>query len=404
MTTILSGTPVQTRNAVRWAGSGRSTDPDSSAAGAAATDAALDGRVANLLVVYCSVNRDLPAMLEAISSRAAADTVIVGCTSEGQLDATGPMDDGVVVLALGAGFEIQTAVARDVSNGRRAAGMLVAGAVSGLQRPEQLLMLLCDGLTYEQHEIVRGAHVVVGAAVPLVGGCSADEQTYTQTHQFHGDGRGVEILSDSVVGVGLGSDGRIGIGIGIEHGWHKTGTAFEVTASRGGVVQELDGRPALDVYLEHCGLDPALVQDELKFRRAAFGKPLGMSRRSGEDIRVIHAGDVAAGSLVCLADVPQGALVWVMEADAEGLIDAARTSSESALAGLSGDPAVAMLVFDCGARKAMLSEEQLVEEVAQLSAGAAGTPLAGLYTFGEIARTAGSRGMHNLTCVTLALG
>jgi hypothetical protein len=43
-------------------------------------------------------------------------------------------------------------------------------------------------------------------------------------------------------------------------------------------------------------------------------------------------------------------------------------------------------------------------EVAAMSEVAGGLPLGGFYTYGEVARTQGSRGMHHLTVVTLALG
>ncbi len=385
----------------RWAGSGHSTSADSAAAGRAATDAALDGRVAELLLVFCSVRDDLEVLLEAVRGRAAADTVIVGCTSMGELTSAGPQDGGVVVLALGGGFEVRTRVARDVADGRRQAGVDVAGVVDELELPHGLLMMLCDGLTGQQHEIVRGAHSVLGAAVPLVGGCAADALTYTGTYQFCGDGRGVEIVSDAVVGLAIGSDGLFGVGV--EHGWRKTGVAHVVTSSADGVIQELDGRPALDVYLESTGLDRALIHEAGRFRQAAFRWPLGLSRRAGEDIRVIHDADAATSALTCLADVPQGALVWVMRAEPQDLVDAAGRSCRAAVDRLDGAAPVGLVVFDCGARKAMMDDAELAVEVAQFAEVAAGAALVGLYTYGEIARASGARGMHHLTCVTLAV-
>src|SRR5439155_193211 len=140
---------------------------------------------------------------------------------------------------------------------------------------------------------------------------------YTRTHQFLGDRTGVEILTNAVVGVGIGSTGAFAAGIA--HGWRKVGEPVVVTSSSGGRLFELDGRPALDAYLEWIGEDRSLLEDPKAFHARALRSPLGMSRRTGEDIRVVHGGDVRDGSLLCLADVPQGALAWLMEPDDEAL-------------------------------------------------------------------------------------
>ncbi len=366
-----------------------------------AAAAALDGREAVLLLVFCSVRHDVPALLEAVRRRAAAGTLVVGCSTMGELTGAGPLDGGVVVMALGGAFEARVRVSRDASADRRTAGAQVAAAFDDLTLPQGVLLLLCDGLTGQQHEVVRGAHSVVGAAVPMVGGCAADDLTYTATTQFAGDGTGVEVLTDAVVGVALGSHGAFGIGV--EHGWSKNGVPLVVTSSRDGVIEQLDGRPAVDAYFEHTGLSRELLDDPVALRAAAFHWPLGLSRRSGEDLRVLHAADPDTG-LTCLADVPQGALVWVMQAESERLIAAGRRSVVTALEALDGAPAAGVLVFDCGARRSRFDADELREEVAQIAAAAGPVALGGLYTYGEIARTSGARGMHHLTCVTLAIG
>jgi hypothetical protein len=165
----------------------------------------------------------------------------------------------------------------------------------------------------------------------------------------------------------------------------------------------IDDEPALDVYLRRIGATPSLLENPDEFREAVFQYPLGVSRRSGEDIRVVHSADPERGSLLCLADVPQGALVWTMTTDSEALVAAAARSCEVAVDGLDGCSALGLMVFDCGARKLMLGPDKLRAEQAAIAAAAAGAPFGGFYTFGEIARTWGSRGMHHLTVVTLAL-
>jgi hypothetical protein len=401
----VDGTDVSTNVAQRWMGPGYSADGDAFTAGRRAAEQAVDGRVASLLLVFAPTSYDLERLLDGVRSCASHGTVIAGCTSMGGVVAgyPDPLASGVVVVALGGpGLHVRAQVGRNVSARRREAGAEAASTVAGLKAPRRICLLLCDGLVGEQHEVVRGAYGVLGATVPMVGGCAGDDLTYTRTHQFLGDRAGVEILTDAVVGVGLGS--AEGFGVGIAHGWRKVGEPAVVTSSSGGRLFQLDGRPALDAYLDWIGADRTLLEDPKAFRIRAFRSPLGMSRRTGEDIRVVHDGDVDDGSLLCLADIPQGALAWLMEPDDEALVEAAASSCAQAIENLDGAQPRGLLLFNCGVRKVMLGEAGMQREIAAVAkVGGGDVPFGGFFTYGEIARTRGARGMHHLTVVTLAL-
>jgi hypothetical protein len=344
----------------------------------------------------------LPPLLAAVGKVAGPGAAIVGCSSMGEITAGRVSDDSVVVAALGGpGFDVRTHVARGASARRHAAGQEAARGLTSLGARHRALLLLCDGLTYEHHKIVRGAYATAGALVPLVGGCAADNLTFTGTYQFHGDGTGVEIMSDAVVGVAIGSDAPIGVGVA--HGWRRTDEAMVVTSSEESRIFQLDNEPALDVYLRLIGEDLSVTDDPDKFHNRAYYHPLGLSRRDGDDIRVVHSADASDRSLTCLANVPQGALTWLMETDPESLIGSAGASCDHAVQMLAGAPPIGLLTFDCGARKVMLGYDNAQREVAAIRRTAGDTPVGGFYTFGEIARSQGSRGMHHLTVATLAL-
>jgi hypothetical protein len=291
-------------------------------------------------------------------------------------------------------------VAVNVASGQRAAGERVAETVETLVSEHKLLLLLADGLIGEQHELVRGAYSVAGATVPLAGGCAADDFHWENTFQFFGDADGVRVLSDAVVAAAIGSDAPIGVGVA--HGWRKTGEPMVATKSAGGRVDELDGEPALDVFAARVGVDRSLAEDAQAFMQFALKKPLGLSRRSGEDIRVIHGGNVESGSLQCIADVPQGALLWMMESDRDGLLHTVDDAYAEAMAPLEGAAPLGLLAFDCGARYLFLGADGVAEEVARLANEAGDIPFAGFYTMGEIARARGAQGMHHLTLVLVA--
>ncbi len=362
----------------------------------------MGGRPASLIIAFCPVGVDLVATLEGIRAET-GDAPLIGCTGTAHYTQaeTGTAEPTVVVSALGGdGFEVSVSVAENVSAGQRAAGASVAEAALTLTREHQILLLLCDGLAGEQHELVRGAYSVVGASVPLAGGCAADDLSYALTSQFYADEDGVHVLSDAVVAAAISSDAPIGIGIA--HGWRKVGDPMLVTNSSGGRVLTLDGEAALDVFLRGIDDVPPDIDDTAEFALFALRHPLGMSRRSGEDIRVIHRGNAEDRSMTCLADVPQGALMWPMQSDQASLLASVDDAYDEAIAALGDQPPVGMLAFDCGVRFLMLGTEGIREEIDLLRKRTGDVPFAGFYTYGEIARSHGSRGMHHMTLVLVA--
>ncbi|HYZ29384.1 MAG TPA: FIST N-terminal domain-containing protein [Thermoleophilaceae bacterium] len=367
-------------------------------AGARAADEALVHDDPKLLVVFCSPSHDLPALLREIRTRA-GDVALIGCTTSGEIATGGPSDAGVVVTAFGGdGFAVGTAVATDASRDLRAAGARVAQCLPEREDlPHKVLLLLSDGLAGDQQEIVRGAYGVLGAAVPLVGGCAGDDLKMARTFQLHGD----EVLSESVVAAGIASDAPLGIGV--RHGWRRVGEPMLVTASAGNRVYTLDDRPALDVYLEQLGVD-APDDDGEGLARIALTHPLGLSRPNGEDqVRFIGGGDLEERSLSLIAEVPQGALAWIMEGDARSVLDATDAAGCDALAALDDHPPLGILAFDCIARRGVLGDKGIRTEIDRLATIASGAPVAGFYTYGEIARTHGMRGFHNQTLVVLSV-
>jgi hypothetical protein len=382
-------------NPHRWFGVGHSSAPDSRQAGADAAKEAIGGRTPKAVFVFCSITHDLPALLKAVRSEAGPDSAIVGSTTHGELSSDMTTLGGVAIAALGGdGFTVHTRSAKIKEHGQRATGALVAEAVHGMKDDYKALIMLTDGMATSPHEIVRGAYAQIGAMVPLVGGFGGDDNQFRETFQFLGE----QVLTGSVVGVALGSDAPIGIGIA--HGWHKVDPPMVVSKSQGPHIFQLDDKPALDVLLHRNNFQG--TADEF-FRQHGQLQPLGLARRNGEDIRVIHAGDDVERSVWGAAEVTQGSLVWIMQADRHDLIDGAAQSCADALAHLEGLAPLGAIAFDCAGRRAGLLGGGLDEELAVLRKGLRDAPFAGFYATAEIARVRGASGLHALTLVTLAL-
>jgi hypothetical protein len=391
---------MTTDNCHRWVGSGTSPSSDSGAAGRAACLAAVAGRPrAALLVVFASDAHDMPALVGAIRDTAPG-VPLIGCSTSGEIASSGVSDSSVVVMALGGpGFQVATATADVAQVGLREAGGRVAAATADVSAsPYRILLVLSDGLAGDQEEIVRGAYAVVGAQVPLVGGCAGDDLRMMRTTQLL-DG---SIQTGTVVAAAIGSDAPFGIGV--EHGWRRVGDAMVVTESDGVRVLGLDDEPALDVYLRRLGAPPEAYVDPAAFTRFALTHPLGLSRRSTEEVRMVAEADFETRSLICIAHVPQGGLAWIMEGDAASVLAATDAACASALAGLDGRDPLGLFAFDCIARRGVLGDVGIREEFDRIALHADNAPVGGFYTYGEIARNSAVGGFHNQTLVVLAVG
>lgn len=399
MTSPVSDPGTAPAGRTRWLGVGQAGGPDARAAGAAAAREALVGADPRLFLVFCSSHLDLDALSAGVAE-VAAGTSVIGCSTAGEIATSGPGDGGIVVLALGGpGFTVATRAATGASGRLREAGAEVAECLTDVGPGEhQVLLLLSDGLAGDQAEVVRGAYSVVGARAPLVGGCAGDDLRMERTSLLFGN----QVLADAVVGAALSSDAPFGIGV--RHGWRPVGAAMLVTSSAGNRVFTLDDEPALDVYLRRLGPSADAVRDAESFTHVALTHPLGLNRRSGEEVRMVADADFTDRSLGCIAAVPTGGLVWMMEGDDASVLAASDAACADALAPLAGLPALGLVAFDCIARRGVLGDSGIRREIARVATQAAGAPVAGFYTYGEIARVHGAGGFHNQTLVVLAIG
>ena len=120
----------------RWFAVGSSADPDGFRAGSEAATGAGRAREAKLLVVFCSDDYDLEALLAGIAQEA-PDVPLIGCSTAGEIATAGPADSSVVVVAFGGdGFSVATGVGRDASQDLLGAGASAAACLGDVdERP-----------------------------------------------------------------------------------------------------------------------------------------------------------------------------------------------------------------------------------------------------------------------------
>ncbi len=376
---------------------GSSTAQDSRDAACQAVDAALAGmpaRAGDLLILFASVRYDLHVLYEAAVERAAPARV-VGCTTAGAFAGAVSVERGcVAALVPGDGLSIGIAhVAMDPAGPAESARAAAdaARAQAGETRQHSALLLLAGAAGAHGRDFARGVYGVTSALVPLVGGVAGDDLQASGTWTM---GEGVA-RPEGIVAIWLDSDTPIGVATG--HGFRPVGTPHVVTRTDGRFVAELDGRPALDIYLrETGGRLPASVSVQPEHVPA---HPLGAVTVSGHhDLYPVapHGTGLAARSAV-----PEGTLVEVMCTDPQGLVAGARRAGLDALAQLTGPPRLAIVVggIDRVALLGGVSDAQ----TAGLLEGLDGAPLAGFHGYGQFARRIGPGGFHMTSVAVLAL-
>jgi len=400
LTQLGSSRSVEHTDGARWVGVGHSTDSDAHAAGAGAAREALEGDDAKLLVVFCSDSYDLERLLAGIAAHA-GDTPMIGCSTAGEIAPGGPATSSVVVTAFGgSGFSARTAAAPNASTRLREAGEELAAALADHEdgREHRVAILLSDALGGDQTQVIRGAYSVLGATIPLVGGCAGDDFKLSATVQLY-DGA---VRTDTLVGAVLASEAPLGVGV--RHGWRRVGEPVLVTKSANNRVYELDDRPALDVYLDRFDAPQPAYCDPTAFARFSMTHPLGLGRRTAEEgARFVADANFEDRSLQMIAEVPEGGLAWFLEGDVDSVLAATDDACRDALAALDGRSPIGLVAFDCAARRLVLGDEGIENEVARIADHADGAPVAGFYSYGEIARTRGASGFHNETLVVLAV-
>lgn len=174
-------------------------------------------------------------------------------------------------------------------------------------------------------------------------------------------------------------------GVGVSHGWKDVSGPYQVTRSRGTVIEELDRAPALDVYrkvVEARTGEPLTAEG---FFALAKGFPFGIGKLGEEKIVRDPIAMTADGALVCVGEVPQGGFVHILEGDAETLVAAARKALELGTAAYDGpERPRATLFIDCISRSLALGEH-FVRELEAVAV--ASVPLVGALTLGEIANS-----------------
>lgn len=355
------------------------------------------------LALYFGSRRSLDDPRCFVALRAAfPQAILLGCSTGGHLNGEDICDDLVCVATVSfRDARLRSASAEIPSpESSRAAGEALANA---LDAPDLAAVIaLSDGLSTSGAELLAGMTARFGRDVPICGGMAGDGADFQRTLV------GLDRQPTPGVAAAVGLYGAsLTIGCGCEGGWRVFGPQRMMSRSHGAVLEELDGRPALELYTRY--LDP---RDIAGLPGAALLFPLMVRNPAGRQenvVRTVLGVDRAKGSLTFAGDMPRGWGAQLMRGSIPNLARGAEEAGAMAArplagAGDSGAQGLALLV-SCIARRLVMGPHAAYEIDAVQSQLPEGMQMAGFYSYGGFAPHARTRScvLHNQTMIVMTI-
>ncbi len=358
----------------------------------------LGGTPPDAVILFVSPKYDAAELVACMVDRCSAK-MIIGCSSAGEFTNNTHGDGKACAVAIrSSSLQFAVGIGRGISSDRRkAAEDMVRDFRCGQEGSNEYCsaLILTDALAGHADELIEELTLKTGGSHQFFGGGAGDDATFRQTQVFVGK----ELASDAAVALEIISEKPIGIGV--RHGWSPATAPMRVTESRGAVLVSLNASPILDVFREHAKITNQKFdqKDPMPF---FLHNILGIELGDGYKLRVPLAVN-PDGSVLCAAEIPQGAAVCLMSTDVASAKEAAANATRAAVDQLNGhEPGVA-LFFDCVATRLRMGRE-FGNELDALKEVLGETQFAGCNTYGQVARTTGQfNGFHNCTAVVCVL-
>jgi hypothetical protein len=325
------------------------------------------------------------AMQEAVSGvvEVLGNAPLLGFSTSAELTGAGRSRRSVVV-AVCAGGDIQSRAGwwPDYAQDSRAIGQAMLRSLRPDGEREEILLLAADGVNGDAEDLCRS---LLDGGYFLAGCLAGGELWRGRTYQVGGRASGSGGLAAAVL------SGNIVAGLGAAHGWLPVGALARLTRVQGQWVRMLDGMAVSETYSRLFGY-PARAWSYPPLNEMVRQYPLGLpeakSGRAGTaPLRVRSPLRMEAdGSLRMNSGLPEGEMVELLIGSPEACRQAAQQAAAQARQALGHTaPRLALVLVDV-AWQALFDLDQNVEVAALRQALGPDVPIAGGYTFGQIAR------------------
>ena len=359
----------------------------------------------DFIFMFASVGYDQHSLLRAVRETTGG-APLTGCSAEGTIGADDADESNFSVVV--------TAISSDELRWRNgmATGLIADSCAVGQQVAQNLqsdlssaamgLFVFPDALAVNFDRFVSGLEVNLSTDrfLPLWGGAAGDNFARRQTYQYYDD----DVVSDGVAYALLSGEAQAAWAI--SHGCIPIGNERIVTRCQGNIIQEIDGKPILEVIKEYIP-DPDLVNNWYRYALTlalCFKAP---EYFEGEEyiVQGIPRINEDDGSVTIQTEVSEGTSVWFSSRDKEKLATGLDRMAAQIKHQLGGAQPKLVFQFDCASRGKMMFRDQEKTQLLGQFRQSVGpdAPWVGFYTYGEIGPVAGHNLRHIYTAVVLAL-
>lgn len=332
------------------------------------------------------------AALKKVKSFTGAETV-VGSSAFGVLSDQGEVEQRISVAALALEAPRGTLfpfLVPNLQENNLQAGAGLARKIREAEMDPSLVMILPDAFSF-RHGLFFDGYESEAGYTPLIGGSASERGGTEKSWQWAGE----EVTYDTVSGIAFGKN--LEFETGVTQSCQPVGEPIQITRSNGNMIFEIEGRPAYDILLEH--VNQLQFEDSREiFHRLFIGLPLTSFQtdftRSRYLVRNIMGVNARRGTLACASQVEEGDYVtFALRDPLKAREDMARMLTDLQERS-DGRRPVFGFYFNCCARGTSLYGTQ-GEDTALIREHFPSLPVAGFFTFGEIAPVEDVNHLHH---------
>ncbi|AQR94944.1 FIST signal transduction protein [Clostridium saccharoperbutylacetonicum] len=238
------------------------------------------------------------------------------------------------------------------------------------------LFVLTEGMNINGSKFIEGLVDGLPEEVKITGGLAADDDRFLETFVIAND-----YAEENSIAVIAFYGENIKIGYGSVGGWNTFGVERKITKANENILYELDGKPALDLYVEYLG--------EYAKDLPASGLFFPLNIRSDDNkfnvVRTVSSIDEKERSLKYVGEIPKEYHARLMRANFNNLINGAAKAAENCIKSISYNKPQLGIIVSCFGRKFVLN--QMCDEEIEVVRNIFGKDviLTGFYSYGEIA-------------------
>ena len=367
-----------------------------------------------IVIMFATIGYDQRSLVRTVRETTGG-APLTGCSAEGTMngDDADESSFSVVVTAISSDeMWWHNGIARDLEDDSRAVGKQVAQNLLPHLSSETIgLFIFPDGRVdfgvsrNNLDDMFAGLEENLPSErfLPMWGGGANKTGGWRKPpHQYCDD----EVISGGVSYALLSGEAQAGWAI--SHGCIPIGGERKVTPSKGNVIHEIDGKPAVEVlkeYLpEHALADDRDWMDYANSLALCFKAPSYMKDEEYV-VRGVPGIRMADGSITVQTEVPEGTSIWFSSRDKEKMTTGLDRMAAQIKDQLGAEKPKLVFQFECMTRgKTMLREQEKLQVLKQFRQSVSPeTPWAGFYTIGEIGPVEEHNNQHLFTSVVLAL-